>query len=123
MKIIYIILIITSLLISFSYASLIEDYNQGIVDIEYPPNLRKTIQETFPFLQILDDFIEWTAGIRFYTVKNKDTGEIFNLYFWLGEWSCRQRSDNGKYWFWNITNPIKWRWKNNDYIEKEYKND
>ena len=52
---------------------------------------RPEIARLFPFLEILDELIDWTASVTFYKVKNTKNGKIYELYKYMGEWKARQK--------------------------------
>lgn len=60
---------------------------------------RIEIARLFPFLDILDELIDWTASVTFYKVKNKNNQKTYELYKWLGTWQTREKQKNGKYKF------------------------
>ena len=58
---------------------------------------RLEIARLFPFLDILDDLIDWTASITFYKVKNNNNKKTYELYKWEGLWQTREKQKDGKY--------------------------
>lgn len=59
---------------------------------------REFIEKTFPLLDILDEWIDWTGNISFYKVKNKQTGEVFELFYrwWDENWVKRTPRNDDK---------------------------
>ena len=60
---------------------------------------RLEIARLFPFLDILDELIDFTSGVVFYSVKNSKTGKTYEIYNWEGSWKTREKLHNGKYLF------------------------
>ena len=66
-------------------------YKRNIQHIEYPK-----IIKLFPFLRILDDFLEMTIGITFYKVKDTRNGRVYEIYKSDDIWQKRELTGKNK---------------------------
>ena len=69
----------------------LDQYHNNIKHIEYPK-----IIKLFPFLRILDDFLDMTSGITFYKVKDTRSGQVYEIYQSDDIWQKREETGKNK---------------------------
>jgi len=83
------------------YADWFDDYKKKENIIYYPSAVEKIVKK-FPALQVFDNYIHWSSGIRFFKAKDRKSNQKYFLwcgkdvfgeeYWYLGKAKCWDES-------------------------------